>query len=69
MKENRHVECKQTWRDEVLRPVCPFAEPEGGFLEIGRNSNNRGIALGVPRAARRTGFLYDFIRTYRSFPV
>ena len=50
MKENQHVEWKETWRDEYLRWVCAFANAEGGVLEIGRN--NRGVAVGVPNAAR-----------------
>ena len=50
MKENQHVEWKETWRDEVLRWVCAFANADGGVLEIGRN--NRGLAVGVPNAAR-----------------
>ena len=50
MKENQHVEWKETWRDEVLRWVCAFANADGGVLEIGRN--NRGVAVGVPNAAR-----------------
>ena len=50
MKENQHVEWKETWRDEYLRWVCAFATAEGGVLEIGRN--NRGAVVGVPNAAR-----------------
>ena len=50
MKENQHVEWKETWRDEYLRWVCAFANAEGGVLEIGRN--NRGVVVGVPNAAR-----------------
>ena len=45
MRENQHVEWKETWRDEHLRWVCAFANAEGGVLEIGRN--NRGVAFAL----------------------
>ena len=55
MKENQHVEWKETWRDEYLRWVCAFANADGGVLEIGRN--NRGVAVGVPNAAQQAWVL------------
>ena len=50
MKENQHIEYKQSWRDEYLRWICGFANAEGGALEIGRN--DQGVVVGVPNAAR-----------------
>lgn len=60
MKENQHVEWKETWRDEHLRWVCAFANAEGGVLEIGRN--NRGVAVGVPNASRLLEEIPNMVR-------
>ena len=32
MKENQHVEWKDSWRDEYLKWICGFAHAEGGEL-------------------------------------
>jgi ATP-dependent DNA helicase RecG len=50
MKENQHIEWKESWRDEFLKWICGFANAEGGVLEIGRN--NLGVVVGVVNAAR-----------------
>jgi ATP-dependent DNA helicase RecG len=50
MKENQHLEWKETWRDEFLRWICGFANSEGGILHIGRN--DKGVVVGLPNAAK-----------------
>ena len=50
MKENQNIEWKESWRDELLRWVCGFANAEGGVLHIGRNS--KGVVVGLADAAR-----------------
>ena len=50
MKEAQNIEWKQSWRDEYLKWVCGFANAEGGTLVIGRN--DRGVAVGIPDAAK-----------------
>ena len=50
MKENQHIEWKESWRDEYLKWICGFANAEGGVLEIGRN--DKGIVVGVVAAKK-----------------
>lgn len=50
MKENQQFEWKETWRDELLRWVCGFANAGGGALHIGRN--DRGKVVGLPDSAK-----------------
>jgi ATP-dependent DNA helicase RecG len=50
MKENQHIEWKESWRDDYLRWVCGFANADGGVLVIGRN--DKGVAVGVKGAAK-----------------
>jgi ATP-dependent DNA helicase RecG len=50
MKENQHIEWKESWRDEYLRWVCGFANAEGGVLVIGRT--DKGLPVGVKGAAK-----------------
>ena len=50
MKENQHVEYKESWRDEYLRWICGFANAEGGVLYIGRN--DKGTVVGLANAAK-----------------
>ena len=45
MKENQHIEWKETWRDEYLKWICGFANAEGGVLVIGRNSRGEVVGL------------------------
>ena len=50
MKENQHIEYKESWRDEYLKWICGFANADGGVLHIGRN--DKGVVVGVPNAAK-----------------
>jgi len=47
-KENQNTEYKQSWRDEFLKPVCAFANTEGGTLYIG--IDDAGQVVGVENA-------------------
>ena len=49
MKENQHIEWKESWRDEYLKWICGFANAEGGVLVIGRN--DKGATVGVANAS------------------
>jgi len=60
MKENQHVEWKETWRDEFLRWICGFANADGGVLVIGRN--DKGVAVGVPHSKKLLEDLPNKIR-------
>ena len=60
MKENQHIEWKESWRDEYLRWICGFANAEGGVLVIGRN--DQGKAVGVPNARKLLEDLPNKIR-------
>ena len=48
--ESQHTEWKESWRDDLLRWVCGFANAEGGRLEIGRNDKTRLLANAFSRA-------------------
>src|SRR4030042_3894875 len=50
MKENQHIEYKESWRDEYLKWICGFANADGGVLGIGRN--DKGVVRGLPNAAK-----------------
>jgi ATP-dependent DNA helicase RecG len=50
MKENQHIEWKESWRDEYLKWISGFANAEGGVLVIGRN--DKGEVVGVSNAAK-----------------
>lgn len=50
MKENQHIEWKESWRDEYLKWVCGFANAEGGVLVIGKN--DKGVVVGVKDARK-----------------
>lgn len=49
-EESQHTEWKETWRDEVLRWVCGFANAQGGRLLLG--VNDKGQVVGLPDAAK-----------------
>jgi len=49
MKENQHIEWKESWRDDFLKTICGFANAEGGVLAIGRN--DKGKVVGVKDVA------------------
>lgn len=42
---SQHTEWKESWRDDLLRWICGFANAEGGRLEIGRNDIGEIIGL------------------------
>ena len=48
MKENQHIEFKQSWRDEYLQYICGFANAQGGTLYIGIDDN--GNVCGIDNA-------------------
>ncbi len=48
MKENQHIEFKQSWRDEYLQYLCGFANAQGGTLYIG--INDEGNVCGISNA-------------------
>ncbi len=50
MRENQHIEWKESWRDEYLKWICGFANAEGGVLEIGRN--DKGVVVGITNAKK-----------------
>ena len=50
MKEDQHIEWKESWRDECLKWICAFANAEGGAMHIGRN--DKGVVVGVPNVAK-----------------
>jgi len=50
MKENQHIEYKESWRDEYLKWICGFANAEGGVLIIGRN--DKGVVTGLTDAEK-----------------
>ena len=48
MKENQHIEWKESWRDEYLKWICGFANAHGGIIYIGKD--NKGNTTGIPNA-------------------
>ena len=48
MKENQHIEFKQSWRDDFLKEICGFANAQGGTLYIG--INDKGEVVGIEQA-------------------
>lgn len=60
MRENQHIEYKQSWRDEYLKWICGFANAQGGILEIGKN--DEGAVVGVTDGARLMEDLPNKIR-------
>ena len=50
MKENQHIEYKESWRDEYLKWISAFANADGGVLHIGRN--DKGAVVGLVNAAK-----------------
>jgi len=60
MPESQHIEWKESWREELLKWVCGFANAEGGELHIGRN--DRGEIVGLPDAEKLLENLPNQIR-------
>jgi len=50
MKENQHIEYKESWRDEYLKWICDIANADGGVLVIGRN--DKGVATGLQNSEK-----------------
>ena len=48
MKEDQHIEFKQSWRDEYLQYICGFANAQGGTLYIG--IDDKGEVCGIKNA-------------------
>ena len=48
MKEDQHIEFKQSWRDEYLQYICGFANAQGGTLYIG--IDDKGEVCGIQNA-------------------
>ena len=46
MRENQHIEWKETWRDDCLKWICGFANAMGGTLVIGRT--DKGEVVSIP---------------------
>ena len=43
--EDQNIEFKESWRDDVLKTVCAFANTEGGTIYIG--VDDKGKSIGV----------------------
>ena len=51
MKEDQHIEFKESWHDEYTRYVSAFCNTEGGVLYIGLNDN--GTVVGIEHPENR----------------
>ena len=60
MKENQHIEWKESWRDEYLKWICGFANAQGGQLVIGKD--DQGKIIGVSNAPKLLEDLPNKIR-------
>ena len=60
MREDKHTEWKESWRDEYLKWICGFANTQGGVLEIGRN--DKGKIVGISNVSRLLRELPNKIR-------
>ena len=60
MAEDKHIEWKESWRDEHLKWICGFANAQGGILEIGRD--DKGKAIGVKNISKLLKDLPNKIR-------
>ena len=49
-QEDQHTEWKASWRDDLLKRICGFANADGGVLVIGRN--DQGVPVGLKDAAK-----------------
>lgn len=48
MKEDQHIEFKESWHDEYTRYVSAFCNTEGGVLYIGLNDNGTVVGIEYP---------------------
>jgi len=44
-KENQNIEFKESWRDDVLKTICAFANAEGGIVYIGIDDKGKSVHL------------------------
>jgi len=44
-KENQNIEFKESWRDDVLKTICGFANTEGGIVYIGINDKGKSVEV------------------------
>jgi ATP-dependent DNA helicase RecG len=49
-QEDQHTEWKASWRDDLLKWICGFANADGGVLVIGRD--DQGVPVGLKDAAK-----------------
>lgn len=59
MKEDQHVEFKESWHDEYTRYVSAFCNTQGGVLYIGLNDN--GTVVGIEHPEKLIERLPNFI--------
>ena len=59
MKEDQHIEFKESWHDEYTRYVSAFCNTEGGVLYIGLNDN--GTVVGIEHPEKLIERLPNFI--------
>ncbi len=43
--EDQNIEFKESWRDDVLKTVCAFANTEGGIVYIGINDKGKSVEV------------------------
>jgi len=44
-QENQNIEFKEQWRDDVLKPICAFANTGGGVVYVGINDSGKSVAV------------------------
>ena len=44
-REDQNIEFKESWRDDVLKTVCAFANTEGGTVYIGINDKGKSVEV------------------------
>ena len=59
MKEDQHIEFKESWHDEYTRYVSAFCNTQGGVLYIGLNDN--GTVVGIEHPEKLIERLPNFI--------
>ena len=52
MKEDQHIEFKESWHDEYTRYVSAFCNTQGGVLYIGLNDNGTVVGIEHPEMDR-----------------
>lgn len=59
MKEDQHIEFKESWHDEYTRYISVFCNTEGNVLYIGLNNN--GTVIGIEHLEKLIEKLSNFI--------